>query len=113
PSLSGRTVEALDQGEEPQTSRDEPGAGVIRMTHDHLWVGVNLKIQAARTSLDEMRKTLQPPVPTARSVVQESTSTIVGGPDWQRSFALTTAGPPETLNAYQHSRKRLWTRGPM
>jgi hypothetical protein len=56
------------------------------MTHDHLWVGVNLKIQAARTSLDEMRKTLQPPVPTARSVVQESTSTIVGGPDWQGSF---------------------------
>jgi hypothetical protein len=56
------------------------------MTHNHLWVGVDLKIQAARTTLDEMRKALQPPVPTAWSVVQESTGTIVGGPDWQSIF---------------------------
>src|ERR1035437_1853579 len=56
------------------------------MTHNHLWVGVDLKIQAARTTLDEMRKALQPAVPTAWSVVQESTGTIVGGPDWQSIF---------------------------
>jgi len=86
PALSGRQVEALDQVEEPEASGDQPGDGGIRMTHDHLWVGVHLKIEAARTSLEEMRKALRPPLPTAQSVVQESTGTIVGGPDWQKTF---------------------------
>jgi len=56
------------------------------MTHDDLWTGVDLKIQAARDSLEEMRKVFRPPMPTAWSVVQESTGTIVGGPDWQKIF---------------------------
>lgn len=56
------------------------------MTHDDLWIGVDLRLRDARNTLDEMRKVLQPPVPTAQSIVQESIGTIIGGPDWQRSF---------------------------
>jgi hypothetical protein len=56
------------------------------MTHDDLWTGIDLKIQAARTTFEEMRKVFRPPTATAWAIIQESTGTIVGGPDWQRSF---------------------------
>jgi hypothetical protein len=34
------------------------------MTHDDLWVGVDLKIRAARTTLEDMRKAHRPPTAT-------------------------------------------------
>ena len=53
---------------------------------DHLWAGVDLKLRDARNTLDEMRNALRPPLPTKESIIQESTGTIVGGPDWQTKF---------------------------
>lgn len=58
----------------------------VPVTHDDLWKGIDLKIKAAQTTLEQMRKVLRPPAPTSASVVQESAGTIVGGPDWQSTF---------------------------
>jgi hypothetical protein len=76
----------LGEDQEPDASGDEQDYGVIRMTHQHLWEGVDLKLQAARTTVEEMRKVLQPAPKTAWTIVQESTGAIVGGPDWQSKF---------------------------
>ena len=53
--------------------------------HDHLWAGVDRKLEQARSNFADMDKSLQPPERTHMTVVLESTGAIVGK-DWQSSF---------------------------
>ena len=53
--------------------------------HDHLWAGVDRKLEKARSDLADMAKSLRPPERTHMTVVLESTGAIVGK-DWQSSF---------------------------
>jgi hypothetical protein len=54
-------------------------------TQDDLWLGVDLKLQAAHGTFANMRKTLQAPPQTVATIVQESTGAMVG-PNWQSNF---------------------------
>jgi hypothetical protein len=53
--------------------------------HEHLWAGVERKLQDAQFSLDEMGKSLQPPERPHMNVVQQSTGAIIDT-RWQDSF---------------------------
>jgi hypothetical protein len=55
-------------------------------TQDDLWLGIDLKLQAAQGTLADMRKALRLAPPTALTVAQESGGAISGGPDWQSNF---------------------------
>jgi hypothetical protein len=57
-------------------------------THQHLWAGVDRKLQDAKFSFDEMARSLQPPERTPMDVVQQSTGAIVGFP-WQQDAFYT------------------------
>jgi hypothetical protein len=53
--------------------------------HEHLWAGVDRKLQDAQFSLNERGRSLQPPERTHMNVVQQSTGAIIDT-RWQDSF---------------------------
>jgi hypothetical protein len=53
--------------------------------HDHLWAGIDRKLEEAASIFAEMAKSLQPPERTHMSVVLESSSAVLGS-NWQSSF---------------------------
>src|SRR5579883_1741613 len=53
--------------------------------HEHLWAGIELKLQHARFFLDEMGKALLPPPRTPMSVALESSGAIATTA-WQHEF---------------------------